>query len=771
MTLRPPRTALLFRADDHWREWARLAIYIASRTWGGGGFAFIPFDSDGSMDPKVLELAVRYDPDYVAVASHPLETWLRVSPDSVHLPPDASIEDLAGQPGIEEVDDPVSRVAAQQLLDACTPLTLAIGGAKAHWEHLSTTGVIRGPFLPSPTKGTGPVAFLAASGSWSGDLALWACVRTGLASPSDERPQPDEGALLRWLISPNQPLDELLLVNGLGTGDTAIGKRNWFQAMSPELATIHTGHGRDPLAIVVGDTADDFALAVLLDRMLGFSLWLTEATLADHFDGAWRPQTALASRIRESLYASDVPVTSASMSTDQLNAVLARLTEYQAPVILGDSTNSASAYPRYAVREPIVSKGGLAGLMLEEHLGTTVTTAVAVAEDGSLSLQSPLVSPVPSVPPVSASGGPAWLVDASIDANPMPSVRRVSSGALVRPDDPIMIRSSREGLTFHAGTFGFVAGGTVLASRLARPAPTFLGIRSWVAAKASDNGLEIRTSRPGVNADLLARRIGSRARLREVVSGPLLPVFRELAVARVQQSSQAFPAGDGVVLHDLRFGTMETIRRLSPALDQETRRALVDELLRSHLMRQGLILGCEECANASFVSLDDLAQSFSCGRCGAMNEFGSARWKVPTDEPPWFYDLHPSARELFQNHGDVPLLAAERLRSTSRRYFDTGELEFRRPGAPKPDFEIDLITYTDDGVSVVEAKSNGSLGSSKERDATIRKRFRAAATIDADRVLFAKSAVGWSPETIARCEEIRSREYRHIELGWIDDLA
>jgi hypothetical protein len=42
------------------------------------------------------------------------------------------------------------------------------------------------------------------------------------------------------------------------------------------------------------------------------------------------------------------------------------------------------------------------------------------------------------------------------------------------------------------------------------------------------------------------------------------------------------------------------------------------------------------------------------------------RWRTGTEEPSWSYDLHPKARELFREHGDVPLLAAAQLITAAR---------------------------------------------------------------------------------------------------------
>ena len=60
LALRPPRLALLFLDDANWQEWARLSINTASRFWGGGGFAFVPYTVDGTVNSKVMAAVMKW---------------------------------------------------------------------------------------------------------------------------------------------------------------------------------------------------------------------------------------------------------------------------------------------------------------------------------------------------------------------------------------------------------------------------------------------------------------------------------------------------------------------------------------------------------------------------------------------------------------------------------------------------------------------------------------------------------------------------------------
>ena len=123
-------------------------------------------------------------------------------------------------------------------------------------------------------------------------------------------------------------------------------------------------------------------------------------------------------------------------------------------------------------------------------------------------------------------------------------------------------------------------------------------------------------------------------------------------------------------------------------------RQQVDALLRTRLLRRGLVLRCSSCQRLAFVAVNLLQQANACPRCGHVDELTQQRWKEPVEEPAWFYDLHPVARELYEKNGDVPLLIAEYLRGSTRRFTDLAEIElFNMAGSawPKP---ISSLTRT-----------------------------------------------------------------------------
>ena len=165
------------------------------------------------------------------------------------------------------------------------------------------------------------------------------------------------------------------------------------------------------------------------------------------------------------------------------------------------------------------------------------------------------------------------------------------------------------------------------------------------------------------------------------------------------------------------------------------------------MLRRGLALICSECHKAAFKALDDLGQSNTCTRCSAVTELTKAAWKTPVDEPLWFYDLHPVARELVHDNGDAALVAAQRIRINSRSFVDVAEMELVSNG--KPVAETDLLAHADGEIVTGEVKTGNELHASGagRKDAAY-KRALWADVARADRILLATSQKTWVPSSI-----------------------
>lgn len=111
-------------------------------------------------------------------------------------------------------------------------------------------------------------------------------------------------------------------------------------------------------------------------------------------------------------------------------------------------------------------------------------------------------------------------------------------------------------------------------------------------------------------------------------------------------------SGQGYV----HFGSLEATA-VSDDWTSTELRAWLDKLLDLGGLRRGLVLGCDECPWVDFYRLGEIGQTYSCKRCGANNGLVQARWRIPANEPDWYYDLHPAVAELLRDNGDQALVA------------------------------------------------------------------------------------------------------------------
>jgi hypothetical protein len=235
---------------------------------------------------------------------------------------------------------------------------------------------------------------------------------------------------------------------------------------------------------------------------------------------------------------------------------------------------------------------------------------------------------------------------------------------------------------------------------------------------------------------------GGRSALIDSLVGPLRGALQSFN-AQGKSTTAAYPHGEGVVLVDGGYRTLAGMASLAGTLTIAEVRANVDTLLGAGILRRGTILGCAACQLPSFIPVDALRQRNNCPRCGHANELVQGRWRSPEDEPAWYYDLHPAARELFSQHGDAPLLLSGHLREKNRHYSDIAEVELVE--GDKGVAEADLLAHADGHVITAEVKSNSVLGESsrKVRDAAA-KRTLLAHALGADEVVLATTTQAWA---------------------------
>lgn len=766
--LRPARVAVLFPGDDDWRSHARFAIASMGNYWGGAGFILVPYRKDGTVDAGILGVVGSYDPDHVVALRTTQSERDRIArahtsraeeSASIAAPRSAS---FLSAPVLPQVDAAANE-ARKLVAGHCTPFKQAFPGDHDQNETImyleSEPGRITGWLAPAARA---PEArLLAVSEGWESDSALSLAIRIGILPHSKEveinpkRSEPDPGEMMRGALaepwSRNLPIAVMQSLNIDRQGASQEDSRFWFDEPGAGLAQVRHGISGEGGAIVIGDTAEDFALAYAYERLLGFGVWVTPKMLAE-------PRLSMNIRSALGLTADRIQgnadrlmLTSSSLGDGELSAIADVLEEesWETNPLRIAATGTIDRVRQLPgdmkIGRPVLERG-LHQLMVEDPPATSLSVPAFIGEDSTLHMRAPMSSPTPAKLLFRQDGRlrPYWYVSVVFSNAAMPRGRGVPQ-QFVDPDQQRYanqsVRSSREGLSYHSQAGGVVLAGTSLASQLYRPKLKVLGMQPWIQAMANQVGLDAVPSLPGLHAQLLSRRLGGRTALVSLVSGQFHPALQIFGTqSRAARSSSVFPQNDGVVLGDDPYPSFQALCRVLPGLTRQTIRAWVDRLAQAELLWRGFVLDCTECSRASFVRLGQVGQRFECSRCLAVNELGAARWRADTEDPPWFYDLHPAFRELMATHGDVGLFAAQKLQQGSWEYADSPEMEFRKAGTRTLIAEIDLIAHVDGRVVLVEAKSNDRLGSNRAQSAdAARKKVDIAIALRADRIIVATS--------------------------------
>jgi len=785
LSLRAPRVAVLVEVDsEEWMFTARIAIRQSTLTWGGAGFVLVPHRG-GKIDPFLLQAVRAYDPDYVATSARTAAQQDFASPGTLVIT-GSDGDPLAGpevaevlkRVGEREVFHGVSDDARDVVVAACSPHRMLddVDDPGSAWDvdyaalgddQPSGMGLTPTTAVPKYAE----VPCLAAHPGWGGALGLLAAAKVGAL----QRPEPGANAepakelaveVASWLQGYSQSAPSALsalIYSPSGVGLSMLPQDlGWAWTNSRRgLIEVSTGSTRvSPAFLVVGDSPEDFALWMILDRLYGRATWLHSDWFGAAHSGRQAHLTAL--HRKQSSARNGFRVCSVSEPEASREAVAEELrTAYDSAVRRPDETrrNRISAEPlEWPTR-------GMLTLAAREYFSLDLPMPVTKDDNGGVALAAkpPALSMVQAG--TQSASEMSWQVDATIEGSSMPTGRGLGGHHLCAPgQDPMhtWIRSSRSGITWHARRYDFVLGGVAADQQVARPKIRALGLADWTAAMAQQRGFAVQYSSAGLRARVLEALWGDRGTMLADFAGPWGRVFERFGPVGApgnKGSSDKFAPGDGAVIagHGALMTFAGIARSWPIGTDIGDVRSHVDRLVGARVLRRGLALICSECHKAAFKSLDDLGQSNTCSRCSAVTELTKAAWKTPVEEPLWFYDLHPVARELVQDHGDTSLVAAQRLSLESSAFVDVAEMELVRDG--KPVAEADLLAHADGELVTGEVKTGNELhANTAGRKAAAYKRVLWADVTRADRILLATTQATWAPSSI---EAMRNTMGRH----------
>ena len=789
--LRAPRVAVVFNgAAAHWHFFARLALWQSTHMWGGSGFILVPHVG-GVVSPAMLRASVAYDPDYVVVSPITMGDLEAAEPgwaartitDFDKVPAD-QVEAFMARLAITDAVDDDTLHARAQVARACSPhrrrlepddVAAAAAGFVQRWDedlqslqvesaHIQTTHTIT---PVSVLAGTWPIC-LAAPPDLDGPLGAAVTGKIGaIERPAFEGTEPsarDVASMIRWFVDRRAFVEELPASFVHQPGQTTVSVRpedlDWaWSARSVGLMQIAEGPLPPAVTLVVGETADDFALALALERVQGVGIWIHP-----DWDPTGATSKAEAARaglewLRNARTSSRTPltVTSVSLPADAL-------------IEQRDYVDSLRARPRSGIAGARTRTQAIAPLSTDidwdgprkQHVGIEgrydIPTFMPMLSDGDTrTFATELAAIVPNDPELATNHSVTWQVDVRLVGSKMPTGRGLDGHQLVVPgadEYETWVRPSRAGISFHSVRYSGTFAAETKEQTLARPELRVLGLTGWVEAMARQADLEAGLSDLGRRADILARLWGSRDSLAAGLAGPLWPAldaFMRKPKGK-QRNSDVYPAGEGVFITG--FGGYLTFEGIANAvgteLDLDSLRDTLDELLRKTILRRGLVLSCADCRHLAFFSVDELAQSNTCGRCNAAIDLNRGSWSSkPATEPRWFYDLHGVGRNLLDDNGHAPLWLDHMLARDARQYASIAETNLYKPGTRKSLGETDLVAIADGTLVTAEVKTSNFIGKANARQDAARKRVLWADVIRADAIVLATTHERWAPSSVA----------------------
>ena len=775
--VRPPRVAVTYLEGGSWIGAARAALSALSSVWGGSGHILIPLASKRIIEEEdMLRLLKNYDPDVFMNHTPTVGEVSEIDPsaiEKVRSGLNLSNDEFAKLwPNIREQiagNGERHQSLAGQLDEWCSPFS----GISTDANTFDAThfGSIR-------TRGSGPsssITYLAGDqlhpdvyaldlSEVDPDLALIIESRIGSPAYASDKTfniirLPVESEQLPMLVDmaitgqihPGGWDPEQAYVKSRCTAQrephVALNEKTFFEQTpfgKTQVGLVKAQSTQQPTTVcVIGETANDHALALLCDRLFTCAAWLPtgRVTSSDKIGRGMRDSIRRL-QLRNPLAIDPILVVSTSEPVERLDEIVRLILDERSHDSLPDGGDF------------IQTRGieHLAGLKTWNTLADKKSFSIRARlpcgnSDGAISL----LTPPPAPEPVAAEHIRAnlhWCIDFAVAKHQLPARTALKSSTLAPHKEDSFpeaaVRASRYGVTYLSQNMGYVPAGASPDHQVAKPLLHLPNAEQIFHELARKKNVIIRRSPAGLFALKSVDLWGTRENLAADLAGPTRSILDSFTAA--PRNTGDYELGysiRGIGYLDLEYAS----RSLSPkglAVNIKRARSIIDKLVRISVLKRGLILNCERCLSLDFYTISTISDNgFACSMCGHISQLSSSRWDSNKAEPEWFYTLDPVVRKLLMDNGDVPLLAVSRLSSTVNSMLWSPEIDLIFEDGSN--IEIDIAIIADGSVTVGEAKSTDKLKKAGRGTGTASERLvRAAQVFNADRIILATSKKKWS---------------------------
>jgi len=730
---------LINEASTDWKAAAGGVIMRSSEIWGGRHFLLIPTDGERIKD-KFWELLEAYSPDHIAVynltfadkeVAEPTEyasTRSRLRDDWNAKNYGSDFDEWFEKQAEVTFHDKltISITLERQLIDRLSPFHFQDRAVQHHLSRQSgfgfpltkisdiisfTTTHIGQVALPKKIED--PVAALlvhSQTGSASSGYCSQLKEHGFTANPlPDNYPTPHfvqhifggKGLIADTETDYWRPTDDYLPRTPFGLSMLHLGRYY--------TSGVHLEY-REPVVVVIGDTADDFCLYYSLSRMHEQVCWLPLAWLRNCYRSHManykrykqgQPPRDLGEEQRLTYNLIDlfwqlieygqgekrVELRSMSLNVRQLSVCRKQMTA----CCMIDPAEFASRIDCIPIER---SSTGCILRVFEQDNYSNNETVSFVGND--------TVSPFPTPRPKNFSevrpSGHYWLTSLRVEGYEPPPLPVLGTEIVNMHGLGTLSRVANDGIVYHCPNVGYFGGG--IDAVLVRPKIHLPDEMALLSAYFGSIGVTIQLSDKGKYlADTLERFGGLDALATFVKNGRtrrILDKFMSKKIAR-----------DGSIIYlnnDQRtYLNLTAIKAAVRDIDQAA--ALVDDLIGKRVLERGYILHCERCSLSSWYSLDVLTSEFTCNRCSFQQQFTVTHWKQPV-EPHWYYRLAETVYQFYLHNSHLTAQALWKLKSQSKLAFqfvpEIDLIGFPSQGKKR---ELDIACILDGQIIIGEGKT------------------------------------------------------------------
>lgn len=788
LTVRPARLAVFVPEIRGWGLYcAKKSLEVLSSKWGGASNILVPLDEKGEIPAAFWKLLKAFDADMYGIFQPTFRDMSEAAPQKYHTWKNGQIDALKADGMSDQkanqflekqvIDDPGQGIEVADSIKTRIERELApvldAGHVHIHW--LSTKDDHATGLVDMSVFGKRPGESITVLDTTDLDarLEMMLLDRTGCVGQQFEERVRQCGRLIHRQAVNGRVADRIINLSCHGVTQPeryrALGQSDepgeWASptdvSMLPLRQTEFCCEWRvgmfayrfqQPFVVVVGDKLADFCLSSCLNRLTARSAWLPLSFALGDDDLAKRVREclwdAVSSLTRSAHAGGSVLFTSCSVSIEEVQKIVQESLKHKRPA------REFSAKAVEPDRLPL-----LAALRLVHERLNGLHRYEAFVGD---CLAGFIDTPIPYECAEHAPQDVTWYIDVAIK-DFAPPTRSCLNSILLR--DGITRtwdgRCSSAGVSYYSQPVLTYSGERIerMVQRPSLRCPQALQI---FAALLERDGLHAEVSDKGKYMLACIQRFGSlqdySAALSQTAHRKILDGFRKPKPKDHQAHTQLEQQGVGdehdysrtPVFLDRWYYTFSGFCHES-GLAVTDARLLIDRWIANRILSRGLILKCPACGDDSWYAAEEVGHTLQCRRCQDRFPMDQRAWRIPHDEPWWYYALSEVVYQALSQNGPAPALALKTVSQEAGTFLYSPELKVRSEDGFTA--EVDLWAIRDGRIVLGEVTTTDNLTRKDKSEPKRLKHFcHIARAVTADEVVFVTTRDRWADATRARIE-------------------